>query len=164
MPKLDFNMNFALRTVFSVTVEDINVGALYLDLPAFDLTVNTLQHKTSNCQTPSAGTPPDQIYDELIHMGATLNAILSYEILGGELAGQIESWQMWDGLDECYAFLPGLGSLGPVPASSKSSVLTAPPIMKCTTDGKVSVGAALKSLSPGAKAGAAIGEYPKFWC
>jgi hypothetical protein len=165
MPKLDFSLQFSLRTVFSVTVEDINIGALYLDLPAFNLTVNTLSNAMSNCQTPPAGTPSDQIYAELIHLNGALVAELSYEILDGSKTGVIETWTIWDALDKCYAFFPGLGSIGTVPSSSRSSLLTAPAITTCTTGsttsttGAAAVGAALKSLSPGAKAGAVIGKF-----
>jgi hypothetical protein len=165
MPKLDFSLQFSLRTVFSVTVEDINIGALYLDLPAFNLTVNTLTNTMSNCQTPPAGTPSDQIYAELIHLDGALVAELSYELLDGHKTGVIETWTIWDALDKCYAFFPGLGSIGTVPSSSKSPLLTAAAITTCTTGGTgtttgtAAVGAALKSLSPGAKAGAVIGEF-----
>jgi hypothetical protein len=165
MPKLDFSLQFSLRTVFSVTVEDINIGALYLDLPAFNLTVNTLTNAMSNCQTPPAGTPSDQIYAELIHLDGALVAELSYELLDGHETGVIETWTIWDALDKCYAFFPGLGTIGTVPSSSKSPLLTAAAITTCTTGGTGSttgtaaVGAALKSLSPGAKAGAVIGEF-----
>jgi hypothetical protein len=166
MPQLDFSVQLSLRTVFSVTVEDINIGALYLDLPAFNLTVNTLTNAMSNCQTPPAGTPSDEIYAELIHLNGALIAELSYEILDGGKTGIIDTWTIWDALDKCYAFFPGLGSIGAVPASSKSPLLTAPAITTCTTGGTTSttgtaaIGAALKSLSPGAKAGTVIGEYP----
>ena len=165
MPQLDFSVQFSLRTVFSVTVEDINIGALYLDLPAFNLTVNTLKNAMSDCQAPPAGTPSDEIYAELIHLNGTLVAELSYELLDGNKTGVIDNWIIWDALDECYAFFPGLGSIGAVPASSKSPLLTAAAITTCTTGGTTTntgtaaVGAALKSLSPGAKAGAVIGEY-----
>ena len=165
MPQLDFSVQVSLRTVFSVTVEDINIGALYLDLPAFNLTVNTLTNAMSNCQTPPAGTPSDEIYAELIHLNGALVAELSYEILDGGKTGIIDTWTIWDALDKCYAFFPGLGSIGAVPASSKSPLLTAPAITTCTTGttsttGTAAIGAALKSLSPGAKAGVVIGEYP----
>ena len=149
-----------------MTVEDIDVGALYLDLPAFNLTVNTLTNAMSNCQTPSASTPSDDIYAELIHLNGALVAELSYEILDGHETGIIDTWTIWDALDKCYAFFPGLGSIGAVPASSKSPLLTAPAIRTCTTGGTTNttgtaaIVTGLKSLSPGAKAGAVIGEYP----
>ncbi|KIM98650.1 hypothetical protein OIDMADRAFT_147096 [Oidiodendron maius Zn] len=164
MPQLDFNIMFSLRTVFSVTAEDINIGALYLDLPAFSLTVNTMTNATSNCQAPLADTPPDEIYAELIHLDGEFVAKLSYELFGEDDKGVIKNWTIWDTLDKCYAFLPGLGSIGDVPPSSKSPLLTAPPITTCTTaggtnttTGTAAVGAALKSLSPGAKASVVIG-------
>lgn len=160
MPKLDFSVEFALRTVFSMAVEGIDIGALYLDLPAFDFTIDTLTNKMSNCKTPPVGTPSDQIYAELIQLQGKLDAKLSYELLDGDET-LLDSWEIWNALDECYAFLPGLGSIGPVPASSKSAVLTAAAVTTCTTDGTTTVGAALKSLSPGTKAGAVIGKYPK---
>ncbi|MCJ1383187.1 hypothetical protein MMC17_006300 [Xylographa soralifera] len=163
MPQLDFSMQLSLRTVFSVTVENINIGALYLDLPAFNLTVNTLTNAMSNCQTPPAGTPSGEIYAELIHLNGALVAELSYEILDGDTTGIIETWTIWDALDKCYAFFPGLGSIGVVPDSSMSPLLTAAPVTTCTTGGTTNltgtavVGAAIQSLSPGAKAGAIIG-------
>jgi hypothetical protein len=75
--QLDFNLKLSLRTVFSVKVENINIGALYLDLPAFNFTVNTLTNAMSDCQTPPAGTSSDQIYAELIHLNGDLIAELS---------------------------------------------------------------------------------------
>ena len=165
MPQLDFNIQFSLRTVFSVTADDINIGALYLDLPAFNLTVNTMTNATSNCQAPLADTPPDEIYAELIHLDGDFVAELSYELFDEDIKGSIKKWPIWDELDKCYAFLPGLGSIGDVPPSSKSPLLTAPAITTCTTaggsnttTGTAAVGAALKSLSPGAKASVVIGE------
>ena len=149
-----------------MTVEGINVGALLLDLPAVNFIVNTMTNATSNCQTPPAGTPSHEIYAELIHLSGALNATLSYEILGGHEDGTLDTWALWDGYDKCYAFFPGLGSIGAVPASSQSPLLTAPPVTTCTTGsttsttGTAAIGTALKSLSPGAKAGAVIGEYP----
>ncbi|MCJ1390596.1 hypothetical protein MMC18_003456 [Xylographa bjoerkii] len=163
MPQLDFSVQLSLRTVFSVTVEDINVGALYLDLPAFNLTVNTLTNAMSDCQTPPAGTPTDEIYTELIHLNGALVAELSYEIFDGGSTGIIEKWTIWNALDKCYAFLPGLGSIGVVPDSPQSPLLTAPPLTSCTAGGRtnltgtVSIGTAIQSLSPGAIAGAGIG-------
>jgi hypothetical protein len=165
MPQLDFSMQFSLRTVFSVTVEEINIGALYLDLPTFHLTTNTLTNAMSNCQTPPEGTPSDEIYAELIHFNGELIAQLSYELLDGDKTGIIANWTIWDALDECYAFFPGLGFIGAVPSSSKSPLLTASAITTCSTGGTTSttgtaaVATALKSLSPGAKAGAVIGKY-----
>jgi hypothetical protein len=158
MPKLEFSAMLALRTVFSVTVESIDVGTLTLDLPAFDFSVNTLTNRMSNCQTPPAGTPSDQIYAELIHMHGSLDAILSYELLDDEFSGVIDKWTMWNMLDECYAFLPGLGTIGSVPASSKDSILTARPVTTCTTDGKTTIGEAVKSLDSGEKAAIAVGK------
>ena len=170
MPQLDFNILFSLRTVFSVTADDINIGALYLDLPAFNLTVNTMTNATSNCQAPLADTPPDEIYAELIHLDGELVAELSYELFDEDKNVIIETWPIWDALDKCYAFLPGLGSIGDVPTSSKSPLLTAPAITTCTTaggtnttTGTAAVGAALKSLSPGAKASVVIGENLSPW-
>ena len=168
MPQLDFNVLFSLRTVISVTVEDINIGALYLDLPAFNLTVNTLTNALSSCQTPPAGTPPDEIYAELIQASGGFAAQLSYELLDSNLSGIIDTWKIGQAMEECYAFFPGLASLGAVPSSSKSPNLTAAAITTCSsggspsTTGTVAVKAAIKSLSPGAKAGAVIGEYPRF--
>jgi hypothetical protein len=158
MPKLEFNAMLALRTVFSVTVESVDVGALTLDLPAFDFSVNTLANKMSNCQSPPAGTPSDQIYDELIHMHGSLDAILSYELLDDEFSGIIDKWTMGNMFDECYAFLPGVGSIGAVPSSSKDAVLTARPVTTCTTDGKTTMGVAVKSLDRGDKAAVAVGK------
>ena len=149
----------ALRTVFSVTVEGVDVGALTLDLPAFDFNVNTLTNKMSNCQTPPAGTPSDQIYAELIHMHGSLDAILSYELLDDEFSGVIETWTMWNMFDKCYAFLPGVGSLGAVPSSSEDSVLTARPVTTCTTDGKTTIGVAATSLDRGEKDAVGVGKY-----
>ena len=158
MPKLEFNAMLALRTVFSITVESVDVGALTLDLPAFDFSVNTLTNKMSNCKTPPAGTPSDQIYAELIHMHGSLNAILSYELLDDEFSGEIDSWPMWNMFDECYAFLPGVGSIGAVPSSSEDSILTARPVTTCTIDGKTTIGGAVGSLDRGEKAAIAIGK------
>lgn len=148
----------ALRTVFSVTVESIDVGTLTLDLPAFDFSVNTLTNKMSNCQTPPASTPSDRIYAELIHMHGSLDAILSYELLDDEFSGVIDKWTMSNMFDECYAFLPGLGTIGSVPASSKDSILTARPVTTCTTDGKTTIGEAVKSLDRSEKAAIAVGK------
>jgi hypothetical protein len=168
MPQLDFSMQISLRTVFSVTAEDLNIGALYLDLPAYNLTINTLSNATSNCQTPQPGTPSDEIYAELIHLDGALVAELSYEILDGGLSGVIEDWTIGDKMDKCYAFFPGLGSIGVVPDSSQSPLLTAPPITTCTTGaqttstGVAAIGAAINSLNAGAKAGAVIGKCYNF--
>ena len=96
---------------------------------------------------------------ELIHAHGSLDAILSYELLGDELSGIIHTWTMADLFDECYAFLPGLGALGAVPASSKDSILTARPVTTCTIDGKTTTGVPVKSLDRGEKAGAAIGKF-----
>lgn len=159
MPQLDFSAMLALRTVFSVDVEGLDVGALTLDLPAFDLTVNTMQNMLADCKRPPPGTPPDKIYAELIHMGATLDAKLSYEALGNEFSGEIDSWQLWSGIDKCYAFLPGSGSIGPVPASSQDSILTEKPVTTCTTDGNPTIAMAVQSLTPRIKAGIAAGKY-----
>jgi hypothetical protein len=109
LPKLDFNVQLSLRTVFSVTVEAINVGALFLDLPAFNLTVNTMTNALSNCQAPPSGTPTDKIYRELIHTTGTFLAELSYELLGGAKKGTLDTWPMWTPLDKCFLF-PGLGN------------------------------------------------------
>ena len=158
MPQLDFSASLSLRTIFSVNVEDIDVGALVLDLPALDMGVKTLQNKMSNCKTPPAGTPPDQIYAELIHLSASLDAVLRYELLDDKVHGKIDSWTMFDLLDECYAFLPGSGSIARVPASSKAPILTAAAVSTCTTDGRTTIGMALKALSSGEKAGIAIGK------
>ena len=160
MPSLDFSAMLALRTVFSVDVEGLDVGALTLDLPAFDLEVQTKQNMLANCKAPLPGTPSDEIYQELIHLSASLDAKLSYELLGDESSGPLDSWTIWNALDECYAFLPGSGSLGPVPTSSADSVLTEKPVTTCTTDGgQVTVGSIVQSLSPGVKAGVAVGQY-----
>jgi hypothetical protein len=164
LPKLDFNVQLSLRTVFSVTVEAINVGALFLDLPAFNLTVDTMTNALSNCQTPQPGTAPDKIYRELIHTTGTFLAELSYELLGGAKKGTIDTWPMWTPLDKCFAFFPGIGSLGQVPSSPNAKALTAAPITTCTTGsanttGAAAVHSAVKSLSPGAKAGAVIGKF-----
>jgi hypothetical protein len=126
MPELDFSLTFALRTVFTVTVQDINIGTLNLDLPAFDMEVETLSKKMSDCSTPPAGTPADQIYDQLIHLSGSLDAVLSYSLLEDESEGVLANWTIWDAVDECYAFLPGAGKIGPVPASSDSPKLVAP--------------------------------------
>lgn len=163
MPQLDFSVQLSLRTVFSVTFETVDIGALYLDLPAFKLEVNTLTNAMSDCQPPPAGTPSDEIYADLIHVTGGFVAELSYEILGGEEAGSIDQWPLGEAYEKCYAFFPGLGFIGPPPSSSKSALLTAPAITTCTTGGTTNstgtadIGAALKSLSPGAKAGAVIG-------
>jgi hypothetical protein len=168
IPQLDFSVQFSLRTVFSVTVENINIGALYLDLPAFNLTVNTLTNALSNCQTPSASTPSDEVYAELIHLNGALVAELSYEVLDGGQTGLIGNWTIHEALDECYAFFPGSGFIGTVPDSSKSPLLTAPAVTTCTTGGNTThigtaaVHTALKSLSPGAKAGAVIGKFTSY--
>lgn len=168
IPQIEFNVEVSLRTVLSITVEDINVGALFLDLPAFSLDVATLTNALSDCKTPPSGTPSDQIYGELIHMNGSLIAGLSYELLGGRESGVLENWHIARVLNECYAFFPGLGFIGAVPSSSKSELLTAAPITKCTagaepgTTGTAAVGEALRGLSPGAKAGAVIGEL-LFW-
>ena len=147
-----------------MTVEGMDVGAIYLDLPAFDLNVKTMTNRLRNCQTPPAGTPPDQIYAELIQLHGELDAILSYELLDGDKSGVLEKWTMWDALDECYAFLPGLGTIAGVPDSSKSPVLTAQALTTCITEGKVSTYTALASLSSNDRAAIAIGEYiiPRF--
>ena len=165
MPRLDFSATLALRTIFSVSVEDINVGSLFLDLPAFDLGVTTLQNKLSNCKPPPPGTPPDQIYAELVQLSATLDAKLSYELLDDEFSGDIDSWTMADLVEECYAFLPGVGSLGRVPDSSADPVLTAAAVTTCTTDGKAAVETALRALSRGEKAGIIAGKLSNpLWC
>lgn len=166
IPQVEFSIQLSLRTVLSITVENINVGGLFLDLPAFNLTVATLTNALSNCETAPSGTPSDQIYAELIHMNGELVAELSYELLGGFESGLIEHWNIRDELDECYAFFPGLGFIGAVPSSPKSKLLTAAPITTCTagagagTTGTATVGEALRELSAGAKAGAVIGELP----
>lgn len=163
-PELDFSVQISLRTVIGITVEEVNIGALMLDLPAFNFTAATVTDSLSNCKPPPAGTSSDQIYAELIHINGDLLAVLSYELLGGDESGVLDSWTMWDGLHECYAFFPGLGFIGAVPPSSKSKLLTAPPITTCTTGtgpgatGIAGLGEALKGLSPGEKAGAVIGE------
>lgn len=166
MPEAEFSIQLSLRTVFSVTVEEINVGALYLDLPAFNLTANTVTNMLSNCQSPSANTPPDDIYAELIDVNYALVADLSYKVFDGDFTGTIDTWT-WKSWSSCYAFFPGLGFIGPPPASSKSALLTASPVVACTssglngtttTTGPAAIGTALKSLSPGAKAGAIVGE------
>ena len=168
VPKLEFNVQLSLRTVLSVTFEDVNIGALILDLPAFRLDVATLSDALSNCKSPPSGTPSDQIYAELIHMHGGLVANLSYEILGGDESGVIDQWNIGKPLEECYAFFPGLGSIGAVPSSPKSELLTAAPITKCTSGdgpaatGTAAVAKALRGLSPGEKAGAVIGEVPFF--
>jgi hypothetical protein len=167
-PQLDFSFQLSLRTVFSITVEEINVGSLILDLPAFNLTVATLTNALSTCQTPPPGTPSDHIYAELIQMNGALVAKLSYELFSGNESVVLYQWHIWNVLDECYAFFPGLGFIGAVPSSSKSELLTAAPITKCTSGpgpgptGTAAVGEALRGLSPGAKAGAVIGEL-LFW-
>lgn len=158
MPQLDISAMLSLRTVFSVTVEGFDVGSLTLDLPAFDFGVHTLQNMMSNCQNPPAGTPSDQIYEELIHLSGNLDAILSYDALDDEFSGQIHKWTLWNMFDRCYAFLPGSGSIGSVPPTSKDSVLTAKPVTTCTTDGKPTVSAVIKTLSRGDKAAIAIGK------
>jgi hypothetical protein len=168
IPQVDFSLQLSLCTVFSITVEDINVGALFLDLPAFKLDVATLTNALKTCKAAPSGTPSDQVYAELIHMNGALVAELSYELLGGDESGVIDTWNITDVLDECYAFFPGLGFIGTVPSSSKSELLTAAPITTCTagagagTTGTAAVGEALRGLSPGAKAGAVIGEL-LFW-
>lgn len=149
----------SLRTVFSVSVESIDVGTLTLDLPAFDFNVNTVTDKTSNCKTPPPGTPSNQIYGELIHMHGSLDAILSYELLDGDFSGVIDNWTMWNMFDECYAFFPGVGTLGTVPSTSEDSVLTARPVTTCTTDGKTTIGVAVRSLDRGEKAAIAVGKF-----
>ena len=170
VPQLEFSVQFSLRTVFSITFEDINVGALYLDLPAFNLTVDTLSNAMSNCQTPPAGTPPDEVYSELIQVNGAYVAELSYELLEGGKTGTIDTWVMGEAFQGCFAFFPGLGSIGNVPPSPKSPNLTAAAITSCitagttTTNGTAAVSAALKSLSPGAKAGAVVGEYLESYC
>ena len=153
----------ALRTVFSVSVESINVGNITLDLPAFDFNANTVTNKLANCQSPPPGTPSDQIYAELIHMHGSLDAILSYELLDGDFGGVIDNWTMWNMFDECYAFLPGVGTLGTVPSSSTDSVLTARPVTTCTTDGKATIGAAVQSLDRGEKAAIGVGKSFSCW-
>ena len=158
VPKLDFSAMIALRIVFSVTMESYDVGALTLDLPAFDFTANTLTNKLKDCKPAPAGTPQDQIYAELIHLGGSLDAKLRYELLDDDFSGLIYKKSMWNMLDKCYAFLPGVGSLGEVPPSSKDAVLTAKPVTTCTTDGKPSIGAAVKSLSSGTEAAIAVGK------
>jgi hypothetical protein len=150
-----------------VTVESIDVGSLYLDLPAFNLGVKTLTNAMSNCKSPPPGTPSDNIYAELIHLDGTLLAELSYELLNGEDTGIIDTWPIWDALDECYAFFPGLGFIGAVPDSDKSPLLSAAAVTTCTTGGKTAttgagaITAAIKSLSPGDKAAAIIGKHPE---
>jgi hypothetical protein len=167
IPQLDFNVMFSLRTVISVTVEEINIGALYLDLPAFNLTVNTLTNALSSCQPAPAGTPSDEIFAELIQASGAFVAQLSYEVLDGNLSGIIDTWPIGPAMESCYAFFPGLASLGAVPSSSKSPNLTAASITTCSTGGATNatgtsgVSVAFKSLSPGAKAGAVIGECPR---
>lgn len=167
MPQLDFDVQVSLRTVFSITYEEVNIGAIILDLPAFQLTVDTMTNATSNCQPPAADTPSDEIYAALIHLSGSLKAELSYEIFGEEESGSIDTWDIRKPYEECYAFFPGLASIGPPPSSSKSSSLTAPPKTECTTNGTsttgtAAIGAALKSLSPGAKAAAVIGECQSY--
>ena len=159
MPSLDFSAMLALRTVFSVDVEGLDVGALTLDLPAFDMSVQTEQNMLANCKVAPPGTPSDKVYQELIHLTASLDAKLSYELLDDEFSGPLGNWTIWNALDECYAFLPGSGSIGPVPTLSTDSVLTEKPVTTCTTDGgQVTVGSLVHSLGPGIKAGIACGE------
>ena len=158
MPKLDFSAMLALRTVFSVSVESINVGNLTLDLPAFEFNANTVTNKMANCKTPPPGTPSDKIYAELIQMGGSLDAILSYEVFDGSEGGVIDKWTMWNGFHECYAFLPGVGTLGKVPPTSRDSVLSAKPVTTCTTGGKTTIGVPVQSLDRGEKAAIAVGK------
>jgi hypothetical protein len=159
IPSLDFSAMLALRTIFSVDVEGLDVGALTLDLPAFDLNVQTEQNMLADCTTPPPGTPSDKIYQELIHLTASLDAKLGYELLGDEFSGLLGNWTIGKPVDKCYAFLPGSGSIGQVPPLSTDSVLTAKPVTTCTTDGgRVTVGSIVQSLSPGFKAGIAVGK------
>jgi hypothetical protein len=147
-----------------VTVEDINIGALYLDLPAFNLTLETVTQTNSTCQTP---LPGDEVYTELIAMDGALVSVLSYELLDGDASGVIKSWTLWQPsiLEQCFAFFPGLGFIGEVPSSPTARNLTTAAIETCSTGndststGTAAVGAALKALSPGDKAGVAIGVY-----
>ena len=163
-PELDFSVQVSLRTVIGITVEDVNIGALMLDLPAFKFTAATVTDSLSNCKPPPAGTSSDQIYAELIQITGDLVAELSYELLGGDESGSLDNWTMWDGFHECYAFFPGLGFIGDPPPSSKSKLLTAPPITTCTTGtgpgatGIAGLGEALRGLSTGEKVGAVVGE------
>ena len=163
-PELDFSVQISLRTVISITVDEVNIGALTLDLPAFKFTAATMTNSLSTCKPAPAGTPSDQIYAELIHMNGDLVAELSYELFGGDESGLIDQWDIWGGFHECYAFFPGLGFIGAVPPSSKSKLLTAPPITTCTTGagpgatGIAGLGEALRGLSTGEKVGAIIGE------
>ena len=129
------------------------------------MTVSTLNNVTSKCQTPPSGTSSKDIYKELINLTGDLNAVLGYELLNEAKSGTIDSWRIHDELNECFAFYPGLAALGNVPDSSNAAVLSATPRTKCTTagtnstaTGNAALGATLKSLSPGAKAGAVIGK------
>ena len=164
MPQLNFSIQFSLRTVFSVTFEDINIGALYLDLPAFNLTVNTLPTAMYNCQPPPAGTPSNEIYSDLIQANGAFVAELSYELLEGGRTGVLDTWLIGEAYNSCHAFFPALGFISDVPPSPKSPNLTETAITTCTTGGTTSTTSAaavrevLKSLSPGAKAGAVIGK------
>ena len=163
-PELDFSVQLSLRTIISITAEEVNIGAITLDLPAFKVTAATMTDALSNCKAPTAVTPSDQIYAELIHVNGSLVAELSYELLGGKDSGVIDTWDIWDAFDRCYAFFPGLGFIGTPPPSSKSKLLTAPPITTCTTGsgpgatGIAGLGEALRGLSTGEKVGAIIGE------
>lgn len=158
--KLDFSLQLSLRTTSSITVEKINIGDLYLDLPAFDFTVGKLTNATHDCKTPPPGTPPDQIYADLIHLGGSLDAALSYKLLS-EDEKLIDTWPIYTAFDKCYAFFPGLGRLGVVPESPKAPLLHAAAVTTCTTGGKTTTGldAATTSLSPGVKAGAVLGKH-----
>jgi hypothetical protein len=158
LPKLDFSLELALRTVVSLNVEDFAVGSLTLDLPAFNFEVRTVTNKMSNCQSPKVDTPPDEIYADLIHVTGSLNATLSYDLFNDKLNGTIETWTMGDALKECYAFLPGQGSIGAVPSSPKDSALSAPAVTTCMREGRVVTGLVpQKHLSPAGKAGIALG-------
>jgi hypothetical protein len=153
-------VQLSLRTVFSISVFDFKVAALNLDLPAFNLDVESRANVLANCQTPPAGTPSDRIYSELTSFHGNLFAELSYDITNDTRS--IKKWEIWDNLNKCYAFFPGLGHIGSVPDSPKSALLTAAAVTTCTTDGVASsatLGAVLGALSPGAKAGAVIGEF-----
>jgi hypothetical protein len=163
IPQLEFDIKISLRSVFSVNTAGFDLGKLNLDLPAFDLSVETLSHMLSDCQSPPPGTPSDEIYDALIHLNGALVAELSYELFEGKDNGTIDHWTIADPLDKCYAFLPGLGSIGTVPSSSKSPLLDAAPVTTCTsgstsTTGTAAVKSAVESLSRGDKAGIIVGK------
>lgn len=160
-------MQFSLRIVFSIAIEDINIVSLALDLPAFNLTVITVTNALSNCQPAPvrATTSSDDVFAELIQVKREFVAKLSYGLLDEFKTGTIDQWPVGERWDGCFAFFPGLAAVGPVTSSSKAQILTADAVTPCvlgggtaTATGAAAVGAALKSLSLGAKAGAVIGE------